>query len=984
MKKTITLMFALILTLTLSAKTINVSVGQSIQAALNQAAAGDVVKVAEGTYYESVTVPKGVTLEGASINTILSGITAATQGQRAILNNGTVRWITVEFFDTEEDGAIFNNAGVVEYCIVRGCRAKEAAIWNEEVTEGGQIQEGLIRNCLMHNNEPSRDSWPNSGGFYNPHGKVINCTSSRNYGQYSGWHAESCVINSVSWGNAQEAGFSDKNTFISSGATGSAKNASDNGFEYSFLSLGKENTGTKGPRFVDPTPFTGAPTTDAERQAVSMADFRIQKGSFLINRGKSTDDQPKKDLYGVDRPKADTMDIGAYEYDPNAAFVKPTGVRLLADTLRLAATQQGMLIKEILPHNASNKDCRWISSDVCVNVENGIVTGVQEGTAVVTVQTIIGRYTATAVVVVGPKPDPYVCPEVRRADSLYHIEDYTIPSYIQMWVAKEAARKDSSQAILDSLQHCIDRLQVKEQPYCVVATINGDPKTHMGFAWFTNGGVTQGEVQLVAKANATEADFEFEAITVAATPETTKDLRYAVSTSGILKATGMPVTQKYAYVSHKALAEDLLPGTQYCYRVGFDGHWSDIRTFHTEDAQQGDFSFLLMSDSHIENKKYVEQAQMCSFTAAKNASDARFLCFPGDFVETGSNGNSEWEWERWFEQSMKPTISLMPLVPTDGNHDDSPNLNYDYHFNTNHEFYEGSTVKPQFKGITYSFVYGDVLFMVYSKQDYWRGPYNEDEEWSDYISNDIGTWFREQVALHPNTKWRVAVVHYNVFSGSGHQSDEMTPMFRATMLPIIKECEIDVMLQGHDHCYEIMGPVDCDTRTPILSAISNRESVKVDTEKNRTGLKGGVYDVSDGPLFFIGATCGEKRYSPNSKISMENTYPKHKVENYYDLFTGMFGQPGKPTYTRIDVTNEALTFHSFTTSSDSVATEFNTFKVTRQKPHTGQPSSINEVAESLSDQSNKVFMWDGQLYVRKDNSIYTILGQPIELSKIEQ
>ena len=65
------------------------------------------------------------------------------------------------------------------------------------------------------------------------------------------------------------------------------------------------------------------------------------------------------------------------------------------------------------------------------------------------------------------------------------------------------------------------------------------------------------------------------------------------------------------------------------------------------------------------------------------------------------------------EVSMKPLLSRMALAPTDGNHDDTPNLNYTYHFNTDKAFNETATVKPQFDGITYSFVYGERLIYGY-------------------------------------------------------------------------------------------------------------------------------------------------------------------------------------------------------------------------------------------------------------------------------
>jgi hypothetical protein len=309
--------------------------------------------------------------------------------------------------------------------------------------------------------------------------------------------------------------------------------------------------------------------------------------------------------------------------------------------------------------------------------------------------------------------------------------------------------------------------------------------------------------------------------------------------------------------------------------------------------------------------------------------------FPGDFVEDGDGVNSEWEWERWFEESLKPVILQMPIVPTDGNHDASPNLNYTHHFNTDNSFNKVYK-KPQFDGIIYSFVYGDALFLVFSMQDYWRDDYNLDVFSSAYLNGHIDPWFREQVIAHPDTKYRISLAHFNLFSGSDHSTDQEPPLFRATMLPAMKDCEIDVALQGHDHTYEVIGPVNPDDCTPILSAISDREEVAVDVNKNRTGYKGGTYCTDDGTLYFIGATCGRKRYYPHSRERMEQDFVngKHDVPNYFDLFTGMFGQPEAPSFTKITVKDDCIEFNSYTADDDEGnVTLFNTMRVVRTKPH---------------------------------------------------
>lgn len=577
------------------------------------------------------------------------------------------------------------------------------------------------------------------------------------------------------------------------------------------------------------------------------------------------------------------------------------------------------------------------------------------------------------------------------ADTMYEAADYTVPSYTEFLIAKKAALASTTQANLQALVDAVAGLQVKEMPYNMVATINGDPKTRMGFCWFTNEGIEDGVVQLVPTANATAEDFETCdcLITVQATPTTTKVMRYTGKCTYALSVTGIKANVRYKYVSHKALAENLTPGTTYSWRVGYDGHWSEIGQFRTEDENQGEYSFLIMSDSHIMNKTYIDEARRCAKAAVKTVPDARFCCFPGDFVEDGDANNSEWEWERWFEDSFKPLLMKMPLVPTDGNHDDSPNINYTYHFNTDNYFNMYVTDKPQFEGITYSFVYGDVLFLVFSMQDFWRESYDQKyRSWSVYLSDHVGGWFRQQCHDVPDTKYRVSLAHFNLFSGSDHSIDEEPPLFRKCMLPIFKECEIDVALQGHDHTYEVIGPVNPDDCTPIMSAISDRDTVPVDNNKNRTGFKNGTYCTDDGTFYFIGATCGHKRYYPHSRERMEADYTDdlsklfdnkhHNVQNYFDLFTGMFGQPEAPTFTKITVKEDCLEFNSYTADDDEGnVTLINTMRIVRNREHT-QTDLHEGIMTPKAVMEGEKYIRNGQLYILRDGRTFNALGQEVK------
>ena len=449
---------------------------------------------------------------------------------------------------------------------------------------------------------------------------------------------------------------------------------------------------------------------------------------------------------------------------------------------------------------------------------------------------------------------------------LYEEVDYTVPSFIEFLQSGDSSV-----------------LRPKEDPYCVVATINGDPRTKMGFCWFTNEGVKKGEVQIFETSRLRDVEIS----RVEATATTTPALHYAISSSGILDAAKIDKRTAFRYVSHKAVAEGLRPGTDYCWRVGYEGHWSEWRHFRTADKKQGEFSFIYMTDSHIQNKEYVDAARLCAEAVARNEKEARFCVFPGDFVDTGTENNSEWEWERWFEEVMAPVLEKMPLVPTDGNHDDTPLLNYSLHFNTDTSFNSESIIRPQFAGINYSFVYGDMQLIAFSMQDFWRGEYDYTACTSEYLERDLGEWFRRQVAKAPKARWRVGLVHKNLYSGAGHQRDKESPLLRATMEPVMKDCHIDLVLQGHDHCYEFADP-------------------------------------HTGTLYFIGATCGAKRYEPLTREEMEEIKHIHHIDNYYDLFRQPLAQPGAPSYTRVTVNKKHLKLETFKVLEDGRTELYNT------------------------------------------------------------
>ena len=975
--KRLSLFFAILVScFTVQAAVINCQPAGDLSWYYSQAQPGDILLMADGIYDEAYTMTfdkEGVVLKAAEGAKPVIALTGA--------------WTTIELLaSTTFDGITFDGTNVCYYPISAfGSDAGTYAFKNCEFTgwmywaisnhyeANTHVDNVLIENCLFHDAAGSaiyfNDDAPTGehacANFEMKNSTLYNLVEDEYVGVI---HVSSrseatgaqnkVVIDHITMYDCTTPSLGGITIRKSSdlSITNSIIAYSTNTDQYAFYIYGGKVENTiyfNGKKKSGPT-YTGCLTSDPLFVYPEGGNFNLRPGSPAL--GAATDGK----------------DIGDLRWG-EAELVAVTGVELDPASLHIYTTDTVQIVANILPETATNRNVTWSIADPTIaSINKGTVIGLKPGKTTITVTTEDGGHTATAALEVEQK---VFHPLVIEADAKYEAKDYTVPSYIQMVIAKEAARRDSTAANVADLQAKINALQPYQAPYDVVVNINGDPKTQMAFAWFTNETMKEGKVQLVAKANATEADFA-NATTVDAATETTKPLPYAVDDSGILWKAKMDKDQAHTYTTHKAIATGLTPNTTYTYRVGVDGYWSEMGTFVTAPETAEEFSFIYMSDSHIMTQEYIDDANSAARAALKIAPNAKFCTFPGDFVENYCS--SEWEWERVFEEALRPMAYQMPIVPTDGNHDVTYGTNFQYHFNTDKTFHDAAeaAIKEELDATTYSFMYGDVLFLVFSLQDYWKGTHSYDNLTSVYLTNHVGNWFKDQVAAHPEAKLRVGLVHYNIFSGSSHQDDEMGPLLRATLLPVIKECEIDFVIQGHDHCYEVMGPVDADTRKPIMEDIADRETVS--TSVSMSGYKGGTYTVDNGAMYFIGSTCGHKRYWPYNKEEMEEDFNAHKVENYFDLFTGMFAQPDKPSFSVFTVSGTTITVDSYTANPDGSADKFNSFVVKRVKAHTPLTGLEDVVVDQLP-QTNGVtkILYNGQILLVKDGVAYDVLGQVI-------
>ena len=530
--------------------------------------------------------------------------------------------------------------------------------------------------------------------------------------------------------------------------------------------------------------------------------------------------------------------------------------------------------------------------------------------------------------------------------------NYSIPSWtlLKRWVnlatklrtdssATAFSLRDSSYSV--ALQNALNGLKAKEIPYSVNMTFNGSPTTQMGFAWYTNKGIDKGMVQIVAGKTTDNAAFATPLVTFNA-DSTNITTNYCVSSNNLSALAGIANNSVRSYSTHKALATGLTANTTYSYRVGFSGGWSEIGSFTTAKTTKEPFSFMYFTDSQANTDDMFTVSAKTTHAAKALFPNSNFALSCGDLVETSGATNAEWEYEQFF-QTQQDIWNTTPFVAVIGNHDNTTNKNFSKHFNTSTPNFDKtmSTVP----GSIYSFVYGDALFMAIQHEDYSKTG----------MMDSIKTWMQNQVAANPTVKWRIAFFHKTMYTGSySHQSDGDGKAIREFFTPVFDDLKIDLALEGHDHCYEVMGPLKAKALVP--NAVSNQTTstpvfdvTTTNNNANVNGKNGGTFDVKTGTLYFLNNSAGEKKYRPRIQSEMDASavVTATGITGYYNFFTGKFGQTGEPTFSNVKVSSDSICIATYTVNkTTNVATLFDNIRLVKTSP--------NAVNSTYLDNSNVI------------------------------
>lgn len=244
---------------------------------------------------------------------------------------------------------------------------------------------------------------------------------------------------------------------------------------------------------------------------------------------------------------------------------------------------------------------------------------------------------------------------------------------------------------------------------------------------------------------------------------------------------------------HETHVCGLLPDTTYYYRVGGEGHWSAVQRFKTAPAAgrtDYDVNFVVTGDSrdNFTTWRLVQERLLMG------VDPPDFQVFSGDAVLLGTMQGA---WQQWFTGAAS-TMAVMPFVMTHGNHD-ALATNYLMQF-----------AQPQAEAtaqseLYFSFDYGPLHMVVL----------NDSPLLGDYMGDVAGTqrtWLRNDLGRARTNRARVpfiVVVHHKpCFASSRHSSTDDTVFVRNTWPPVFDEFGVDLVLNGHEHDFELSKEVD--------------------------------------------------------------------------------------------------------------------------------------------------------------------------------
>lgn len=329
-----------------------------------------------------------------------------------------------------------------------------------------------------------------------------------------------------------------------------------------------------------------------------------------------------------------------------------------------------------------------------------------------------------------------------------------------------------------------------------------------------------------------------------------------------LTGVSMPIqTENGEAIYHQVRFTSLEPDRTYVYRVRGSAGWSEWFQFRTASAEARPFRFLYFGDTQNDILEIASRVIRQAFHATASPS---LVVHAGDLVAQREEKVHDDEWGEW-TQAGGYNYSIVPQLPATGNHeyvdlilaDGSESRKLGPHWPR--QFALPSNGAQGAEATTYHVDYQGVRFIAL-----------DGTAALDLGSLDAQTAWLDATLGSSTANWNVVTFHQPLFTCARPNDTEE---LKAAWKPVFDKHRVDLVLQGHDHCYS------------RLTSDPGREASAAARAEGQ--LQGPVYLVS---------VTGSKMYGLNDRAS---TQPDRYAED-------------TELYQVVDVTRERLQFRTYT------------------------------------------------------------------------
>ncbi|MEC0090308.1 Ig-like domain-containing protein [Paenibacillus macquariensis] len=414
-------------------------------------------------------------------------------------------------------------------------------------------------------------------------------------------------------------------------------------------------------------------------------------------------------------------------------------------------------------------------------------------------------------------------------------------------------------------------------PKLINMTFNGDAKTTRAFTWYTDI-MANSVVQVVEASKVQGSNFpENEALVFTGSAEEIQTYVTKADRTG---------NKKKKFITHKAIANNLTPGTLYKFRVGSGASdsWSSIGSFQTDALGNQPFRFIVGSDSQASSQSSFEPWADTFRKAIATIGEPKFLINAGDLVDNGDL-EEQWQWMLGLPQNQLLNVPIVPVLGGHEVHDydgdeTTANSNFYNHFNV-----PKKVIANTDDGSVYSFEYGDTLILVFNSQYAGKLSSNGSVQSVDPQYTAQVEWMKNAVAKS-SAKWKFVTFHkgpYSAGDNAGEYEDDRVQFYKKNLIPAFDEMGIDMVFEAHDHMYMRSFQMLNDKTIPV-------NQLTFDAQGNAINPKGTIYLMSN--------AFGDKFYT--------------KYPGYNDYFAAIDTQPNKKMFTDVSVSSDVLQFTAYT------------------------------------------------------------------------